>query len=116
MSSKELVDTAEGEARFGYQPWQDDPFGVGQALSRKRQIRGWDSGALEEIGKGLEENVRILLHGKIGHEVLPWEEGSRGQGLPDVEVVDNAKTLTSNNNITESYTPSSTLLHQRPES
>ena len=77
MSRLELEETLQGEEKYGFAPWVQDPFGTGEALSRKRQQRGWDGSATNELGEGLEKSVRELLAGNIS-ERLPWciEESS----------------------------------------
>jgi len=73
MSAAEREETVEGEARFGYAPWLDDALGTGEMLAKKRELRGWDQGKIEELGRGLEDSVQKLLTGKLVND-LPWNE------------------------------------------
>jgi hypothetical protein len=73
MSSAEYEETINGEERFGYGPWRDDPLGTGGLLSRKRQQRGWQDSAALSFFDGLEDSVRHLFDGNVT-ESLPWAE------------------------------------------
>lgn len=73
MSREELEDTVSGEERFGFAPWQDDPLGTGDALSKKRVTRGWSNDTIRELHDGLEESVKQLLDGTVPTD-LPWED------------------------------------------
>ncbi|KAF2021018.1 hypothetical protein BU24DRAFT_457034 [Aaosphaeria arxii CBS 175.79] len=73
MSSEELVDTVQGESRYGQDPWREDPLGTGEILSQKRKARGWEDKTDAELGKGLEDSIRQLLNGKV-HKNLPWRD------------------------------------------
>jgi hypothetical protein len=73
MSEAEYHDTVNGEERFGYKPFEEDPMGTGELLSRKRRQRGWDAGTARELGAGLEESVQQLLQGKHVKDV-PWSD------------------------------------------
>jgi hypothetical protein len=72
MSQAEYEDTARGEDQLGYSSWQDDSFGTGETLARKRTLRGWDENRVGELCEGLEDSVQhLLLDGKTA-EPLPW--------------------------------------------
>lgn len=71
MSSAELEETAEGEQRYGYAPWLEDPFGTGEVLASKRRNRGWDCHFASQLTEGLEDSVKGLFCGTIS-EQLPW--------------------------------------------
>jgi hypothetical protein len=71
MSGLELDETVQGEEKYGYAPWVQDPLGTGEVLNSKRQQRGWDASAAKELGKALEDSVRELLTGNVS-EGLPW--------------------------------------------
>lgn len=71
MSSADIESTLEGEEKFGYAPWRDDPLGMGEMLSRKRKQRGWSDEQANKLVEGLEESVKELVNGKTSRE-LPW--------------------------------------------
>ncbi|KAJ8107793.1 hypothetical protein OPT61_g8618 [Boeremia exigua] len=71
MSSADIESTLQGEERFGYAPWKEDPFGTGELLNSKRKQRGWSDGQAENLTGGLEESVKKLFGGEVSEE-LPW--------------------------------------------
>ncbi|KAF2626123.1 hypothetical protein BU25DRAFT_101891 [Macroventuria anomochaeta] len=71
MSSAEIKSTLEGEEKFGYAPWTQDPLGTGEVLGGKRKQRGWHEEQAKDLTEGLEESVKKLLDGKVS-EGLPW--------------------------------------------
>ncbi|KAF2276899.1 uncharacterized protein EI97DRAFT_324785 [Westerdykella ornata] len=71
MSRKEYEETCAGERRFGFEPWKQDPLGLGELLGGKRIQRGWRHSAVQELGANLEESVRQLLEGRMVDD-LPW--------------------------------------------
>lgn len=73
MSSTEIESTLEGEEKFGFAPWREDPLGSGEVLSRKREQRGWNDERAKRLAEGLEESVKHLLDGKASKE-LPWAQ------------------------------------------
>lgn len=73
MSIAEVESTLEGEAKFGYGPWKQDPLGTGSVLSGKRKQRGWKDKQAEILTQGLEESVKSLLQGEYSKE-LPWAQ------------------------------------------
>ncbi|PSN73411.1 hypothetical protein BS50DRAFT_482800 [Corynespora cassiicola Philippines] len=78
LSKDELQDTLRGEEQYGYAPWQDDPFGIGEFLSQKRRHRGWNEAVHHELGDGLEDGVRRLLDGEPSDD-LPWTAQSSAE-------------------------------------
>ncbi|KAF2689873.1 hypothetical protein K458DRAFT_439033 [Lentithecium fluviatile CBS 122367] len=83
MSRLEFDETVQGEEKYGYVPWLQDPLGTGDLLAGKRKQRGWDGSAAKELGDGLEESVKELLIGKVP-EQLPWQtKSSIEQATPD---------------------------------
>lgn len=83
MSSADIESTLEGERKFGYDPWKEDPLGTGEVLGRKRQQRGWNVEQVGQLTEGLEDSVKDLLNGEASAK-LPWAQ------MPKREV----KTLT----------------------
>lgn len=73
MSSAEVESTLEGEEKFGYRPWEQDPLGAGPVLSGKRKQRGWRDEQAEKLTQDLEESVTRLLQGAAPEE-LPWAQ------------------------------------------
>lgn len=73
MSSAEIEITLQGEERFGYAPWKQDPLGTGKVLSGKRRQRGWHEEQAKVLADGLEESVKDLLNGKAS-DMLPWAQ------------------------------------------
>ena len=41
MDEIKRADVKSGELSRGVRAWEQDPYGVGQELKRKRQMRGW---------------------------------------------------------------------------
>lgn len=78
MSSIEYEETINGEQRFGYGPWKDDPLGTSELLSRKREQRGWQRSAAQHLVEGLEDSVRQLFDGTVT-DSLPWIEQQEPQ-------------------------------------
>lgn len=73
MSSAEIESTLQGEEKFGYTPWKQDPLGTGEVLSGKRKQRGWKDEQATKLTDGLEESVKKLLNGEASEE-LPWAQ------------------------------------------
>ena len=80
MTLEELRDVQKGERKRGYNPFLQDPYGAGELLANKRNARGWDTGTIEMLAGGLEDEVKRLLEWKGGasgketfNERLPWE-------------------------------------------
>ncbi|KAK3210257.1 hypothetical protein GRF29_44g2152842 [Pseudopithomyces chartarum] len=71
MSSAELEETVDGEQRYGYAPWLEDPLGTGELLAGKRRKRGWDGQFASQLTEGLEDSVKALCLGTVS-EQLPW--------------------------------------------
>ncbi|KZM25713.1 uncharacterized protein EKO05_0006065 [Ascochyta rabiei] len=71
MSSAEIESTLQGEEKFGYAPWTQDPLGTEEVLSRKRKQRGWNEQQVKDLTDGLEESVKTLLIGEASED-LPW--------------------------------------------
>ena len=76
---REVLDNAESIR--GYKAFEDDPYGVGAFLDRKRKERGWDARRIMQIWKAdMGDEVLSLLRwsgGECGKakfpERLPWE-------------------------------------------
>lgn len=73
MSRAEYESTLASEEKLGYSAWKEDPLGNGVLLGRKRLERGWDEATTQELGDGLEQNVKRLLDGEASQD-LPWSE------------------------------------------
>jgi hypothetical protein len=71
MSSAEIESTQEGEEKFGYAPWKQDPLGSGLVLREKRKQRGWKEEQAKKLTEGLEGSIAGLLEGEASGE-LPW--------------------------------------------
>ena len=85
----------EGEAKNGFALWEKDPYGVGKAIGKKKEARGWSESTVKEIHQkymgvpGNEENdemIKLLLRWRGGRDRqlifpgrLPWD--GRKDGL-----------------------------------
>lgn len=81
MSSADIDSTLEGEQKFGYAPWKEDPLGMGEVLSRKRKQRGWSDEQANKLAQGLEESVKDLLDGRVSNS-LPWMQMPKREAKP----------------------------------
>ncbi|KAF9700188.1 hypothetical protein EKO04_001658 [Ascochyta lentis] len=73
MSSAEIESTQQGEEKFGYAPWTQDPLGTGEVLSGKRKQRGWREEQAKDLTEGLEKSVHTLMVGEASED-LPWAQ------------------------------------------
>ena len=70
-SRTHLADTLRAEHEHGYAAWHRDPLATGDALARKRRLRGWSDDAVPLLARGLEHGVGRLLRGE-GADHVPW--------------------------------------------
>ncbi|KAJ4359551.1 uncharacterized protein N0V89_000106 [Didymosphaeria variabile] len=75
MSGAEREETIQGEEKYGFAPWLEDPLGTGEVLASKRRNRGWDEQVAEQLVDGLEDTVKELLNGTVSNQ-LPWNSRS----------------------------------------
>ena len=82
MSSAEIASTLEGETKFGFAPWKEDPLGTGEMLRMKRKQRGWEDEQTTKLAEGLEKSIQKLLDGEASED-LPWAQmPKREVGIP----------------------------------
>jgi len=73
MSITEIESTLEGETKFGFSPWKEDPLGTGETLRMKRKQRGWSDEQTTKLTEGLEKGIQKLLDGEASED-LPWAQ------------------------------------------